>query len=109
MSRRRLLEIAALAVLMGLATWFGGWWSLPPIAAVWQLARRAESSWPAGLAALLAWGGLLAALPWLPLARLAVRLSGVFYLPPGAALLLPLGYAWLLAWSAARLTRAVRG
>jgi hypothetical protein len=109
MSRRRLLEAVILAALMGLGTWFSGWWAILPVAALWQLIRRTEPSWLAGLASLVAWGVLLAANPWFPLGRLAVRLSGMLRLPPGLALLLPLGYAWLLGWSAARLVRAARG
>jgi hypothetical protein len=109
MNRRQPLEVAILATLIGLGTWFGGWWAIIPLAALWQLIRRNEPSSLAGIAALVAWGVLLAALPWFPLGRLAVRLSGVFHLPPGSALLLPLGYAWLLGWSAARLVRGARG
>ena len=109
MKYRRPLEAAILAALIGLGTWFGGWWAILPVAALWQLVRRNEPSWLSGLAALIAWGVLLAVLPWLPLGRLSVRLSGVFHLPPGFALLLPLGYAWLLGWSAARLVRGARG
>ena len=93
---------------MGLGTWFGGWWAVPAAAAVWQLVRPGEPAWLAGLSASAAWCGLLALLPWLPLARLAARLSGVFHLPPGGLLLLALGYAGLLAWSAARLVRPLR-
>jgi hypothetical protein len=108
MTRNRLLEVGLVAILMVLGIWFGGWWAAPAVAAVWQLIRPAEPSWLAGLAAALAWCGLLARLPWLPLGRLVMRLSGVFHLPPGGALLLALGYAYLLAWSAARLVRPLR-
>jgi hypothetical protein len=104
----RLLEALTLAVLMGLGTTFGGWWAVPAIAAVWQLLRPNHPAWLAALAASAAWGGLLALQPWLPLARLAARLSGVFHLPPGGVLVVALGYAWLLAWSAARLVRPLR-
>ena len=83
MTARRLAEVTLLTVLIGVATWFGGWWAAPIVAAAWQLIRRAEPSWLAGLAATLAWGGLLLRLPWLPLGRLVLRLSGVFHLPPG--------------------------
>lgn len=109
MNRHRLLETAFLAALIGLGTWFGGSWVILPVAALWQLLRRKEPSWLAGLAALVAWSVLLATLPWFPLGRLAMRLSGVFHLPPGTALLLPLCYASLLGWSTARLVRAARG
>jgi len=104
----RLLEALALAVLMGLGTTFGGWWAVPAIAAAWQLLRPACPAWLAALGASAAWGGLLALQPWLPVVRLAARLSAVFHLPPGGVVVVALGYAGLLAWSAARLVRPLR-
>ena len=108
MTRNRVLEAGLVAILIALGIWFGGWWAAPAAAAAWQLIRPGQPSWLAGLAGGLAWCGLLARLPWLPLGRLVMRLSGVFHLPPGGALLLALGYACLLAWSAARLVRPLR-
>jgi hypothetical protein len=108
MNRVHFADVAFIAILSGVGTWFGGWWTLPVVGAVWQLVRGAPPSWLAGLGAGLAWLVLLAREPWLPLGRLADRVSGVFHLPPGGALLLALGYAWLLAWSAARLVRTLR-
>jgi hypothetical protein len=108
MTRAALLDIGILAALVGAGTWFGGWWAIPPLAALWQLLRRNEPSWRAGLAAALAWGILIAREPWGALGRLTGRVSGVFHLPPGGVLLLALGFAWLLAWSAARLVRPLR-
>jgi hypothetical protein len=108
MTRNRALEAGLVAILMALGIWFGGWWAAPAVAAAWQLIRPGQPSWLPGLAAGLAWCGLLARLPWLPLGRLVMRLSGVLHLPPGGALLLALGYAYLLAWSAARLVRPLR-
>jgi hypothetical protein len=104
----RLLEALTLAVLMGLGTRFGGWWAVPALAAGWQLLRPKHPPWLAALSASAAWGGLLTLQPWLPLARLATRLSGVFHLPPGGVLVVALGYAGLLGWSAARLVRPLR-
>jgi hypothetical protein len=104
----RLLEVLALAVLMGLGTWFGGWWAVPVVAVGWQIVRPAHPCWLAGAGASVAWGVLLALHPWLPLVRLTVRLSRIAHLPPGGALLLALGYAWLIAWSAACLGRSLR-
>jgi hypothetical protein len=108
MTRIRVLEVGLVAILIALGIWFGGWWAPPALAAAWQLVRSGQPSWLAGMASCLAWCGLLARLPWLPLGRLVVRLSGVFHLPHGGALLLALGYAYLLAWSAARLVRPLR-
>jgi hypothetical protein len=108
MNRNRLLEIGVLAIVIAVGTWFGGWWAAPAAAALWQLIRPAQPSWFAGVAAVLAWCGLLARLPWLPLGRLVSRLSGVFHLPPGGALLFALAFTGLLAWSAARLLQPLR-
>ena len=105
---RRAVEVGVVGFLLALGTWFGGWWSIPPVAAVWQLLRKSEPAWLAGLAGVLAWGGLLLLEPPLPLLRLTGRLSGVLHLPPGGALLVTLGYAGLLAWCSARLAQAVR-
>lgn len=107
MTQQRALEVLVVAGAMGLGTWFGGWWAVPAIAAIWQVIRRRQPAALAGWAAFTAWLVLLATLPWQPLGRLALRLSVLVHLPAGSALLVPLGYAWLLAWSAARLVRGV--
>ena len=108
MTRAALLDLAVLASLTAAGTWFGGWWAIPVLAALWQLLRPGAPAWRAGLAAALGWGVLVAREPWAPLARLTSRVSGVFHLPPGGALVVALGFAWLLAWSAARLVRPLR-
>ena len=108
MSRAAALDVGILALLVGAGTWFGGWWAIPPLAALWQLLRRNEPAWRAGLAAALGWAVLMAREPWAPLGRLTVRVGGIFHLPPGGALVLALAFAWLLAWSAARLVRPLR-
>ncbi|HTS88519.1 MAG TPA: hypothetical protein VMG41_08520 [Gemmatimonadales bacterium] len=109
MTQRRALEALLAALAMGLGTWFGGWWAVPAVAALWQLLRRTTPPLVPAFGAALAWVVLLAILPWAPLDRLALRLSALFHLPPGGALLLPLAYAWLMAWSSARITRAITG
>lgn len=101
------LELLLLAVLMAAGTWLGGWWAVPLLAAGWQWLRPG-SAWSIGVAALLAWGGLLMLLPPAPFGRLLERLGGLLSLPGPLLLVLPLAYVLLLGWSAARLTLALR-
>jgi hypothetical protein len=108
-TRTRLLELVVLGLLIALGTWHGGWWVIPPVAAVWQLIRRREPAWLVALAAALGWAALLLVLPLGALDRLDGRLSRLVYLPPVGATGITLGYAALLGWSAARIVRALRG
>jgi hypothetical protein len=94
---------------MAAGTWLIGWWAVPAVALIWQLGDRAASPWGAAVAAPLAWAALLLLIPLAPLVRLTGRLAGIFQLPPPALILLVLGYAALLGWSAARLVRALTG
>lgn len=107
MRRRGLVELLLLALVIGLGTWWGGWWAVPLLAAGWQWLRPG-SAWSIGVAALLAWGGLLMLLPPAPFGRLLERLGGLLSLPGPVLLVLPLAYVLLLGWSAARLTLALR-
>ncbi len=107
MKGRGPLELLLLAVFMAAGTWLGGWWAVPLLAAGWQWLRPG-SAWSIGVAALLAWGGLLLLLPPAPFGRLLERLGGLLSLPGPVLLVLPLAYALLLGWSAARLTLAFR-
>jgi hypothetical protein len=106
-SRRGPFELLLLALVIGLGTRWGGWWAVPLLAAGWQWLRPG-SAWSIGVAALLAWGGLLLLLPPGPFGRLLERMGGLTPLPGPALLVLPLGYALLLGWGAARLTLALR-
>ncbi len=99
-----MIELLLLSLLFALATWLGGWWTIMAIAAIWSLWRR-RSAWRAGLAAGLSWTALLTLIPLDPLLRLAPRLGGVIGLPGWAMLLVPPLFAFLLAWSAARVCR----
>ena len=108
MSWSRAIEVLLLALLAALATWFAGWWAVPLLTAVWQVARPTVPSWLAGAAGSVGWLGFLLMLPPAPLARLTARLSGIFHLPPGGALILCLGFVFLLGWSAARVVRPLR-
>lgn len=100
-----MIELLILVLLFAAGTWLGGWWTIVVIAAVWSLWRH-RSPWRAGLAASISWAALLAlTIPWAPLGRLAPRLGGVFGLPGAAMLLFPPIFAFLLGWSAARVTQ----
>jgi len=102
-----MIELLLLAGGLGLATWVAGWWTIVAGAALWAYLRPG-GPWRAGLAAALAWAGLLAfTLPPAPLLRLAPRIGGLLGVPGWAAVLLTLAYAGLLGWSTARVTRAV--
>jgi len=98
----RLAGIGLAAALTAAGTWLVGWWAVIAVAAAWQLLSREGPAWRAAVAAPLGWGLLLALIPLAPLGRLTERLAGVLRLPPWALVLLVLGYASLLGWSAAR-------
>ncbi len=104
-----MIDLPLLVLLMGGATWFGGWWGVPLVAAAWSWWwgwRR--FSWRPALAAALAWGGLLLlAGPEESLQLLLVRLGEIFGLPGPALVVCTLGYAALLGWAAARLMQGV--
>jgi hypothetical protein len=104
---RRLGGIALAAGVVAAGTWLIGWWAVPVVTVLWQLVDRDGPPWRAAVAAPLAWGALLALIPLAPLGRLIPRLAGMFRLPSWALILLVLGYASLLGWSAARVGQAV--
>lgn len=104
-----MIEILLLAGVCAVGTWLGGWWTIAVVAALWSLWRR-RGAWRAGFAAALAWAALLSlTIPLAPLARLAVRLGGIFGLPGWTILLLPPLFAFLLGWSGARAVAVGRG
>jgi hypothetical protein len=112
--------VALLATAFGIAalTWLLGWWGLVIAALVAGvvLNRRGGAAWLVALAAVVAWGVLLAAdtlggrFP-----SLAASIAGVLRVPVVALLVVTLLFGALLAWSAAvvggeigRLARAKR-
>lgn len=100
-----MIELLILAAVFAAGTWLWGWWSVVLVALAWSLWRR-RPAWRAGVAASIAWAGLLAfTIPWAPLGRLAARLGSVLSLPGWTALALPPLFALLLGWSAARAVR----
>lgn len=108
---RVFVTFPALLVAFGLATVFGGWWTLPIVAAIWTLARpgarRPEVT--VGLAAAAAWAALLL---WLgasgSVGTLARLLGGIFGTPAVVVVALTLIFPALLAGSAASLVAALR-
>lgn len=101
---RALERVVVPTALIATGTWLVGWWSVPLVAAAWQLWRRDTRPWLAGVAGFLAWAALLGWLaPAGPERELAHRLAAMLGTPgfvPGLAT--PL-FAGLLAWSAAGL------
>jgi hypothetical protein len=98
-----MIEFLLLAIGFGVGTSIFGWWSLVPVAVVWSLLRRG-APWKAGASAATAWVALIGfTIAWGPLSRLAPRVGGVLGMPGWAFVLLSPVFAWLLAWSAARL------
>lgn len=99
-----MIELVLLMLAFGAGTSLLGWWSLVPVAAVWSLARRG-APWKAGAAAAATWLTLVGfTVSWGPLSRLAPRVGGVIGIPGWAFVLASPVFAWLLAWSAARVT-----
>lgn len=99
-----MIEFFLLLIGFGAGTSLFGWWSLAPIAVLWSLLRRG-APWKAGAAAATAWLALLGfTVAWGPLSRLAPRVGGALGLPGWAFVLLSPVFAWLLAWSAARVS-----
>jgi hypothetical protein len=104
----RALRLLGLAVLMAGATWLGGWWTLPLCAAGFALFARGTPhvTLDAGLAAMLAWGGLLAIQATQPaFGRLAAAVRGAVPVPTVALLAITLVFAGVLGASAAAVVR----
>lgn len=89
-----------LCVLIGLGTWFGGWWAVPLAAAWWGW--RGGRPVMAGLVAALTWGLLLALYLPAPLGRLLRRVGALGGVSQAVPVLITLGFVALLGWSAAR-------
>ena len=102
---RALRDFAILTVLMALATWFVGWWTVPLVAAVAALLdrNRKASIVKATFAAVVAWGILLGSqgLVGASLTQLNSDLAKSLGVPPAAPVVLTLVLPALLAASAA--------
>ena len=100
-----LLGIAGMAA----GTWFGGWWAVPMIGAGLGLVRRADpaAALLAGLAAVVAWAALLAAVTSQALGPVLPTVGPVLRLDPTRLVVVTLAFAAILAMSAAGLARAI--
>lgn len=105
--KRHLLLIVFLAVVMGVATWWIGWWTVPLVGAAWGVARRGEDypAATAGAAAGFSWCVLLALQAARgPVGELSRRLGGVLGAPGWAVLLAAVAFPAILAAAAAAFT-----
>lgn len=112
--------IALVATALGIAglTWLFGWWGvvIAALVAGAVIHRRAGVAWLVALAAVVAWGALLAVdMLGGRFPVLAASIGGVLRVPAAALLIVTLLFGALLAWSAAvvgseigRLARARR-
>lgn len=110
---------ALLATALGVAmlTWLLGWWGVVIAALVaGALLQRRGAAWLVALAAVVAWGALLAANALGGrFSALAASIGGVLRVPAAMLMVVTLLFGALLAWSAAvvggevgRLARAKR-
>ncbi len=106
--RRAALVIVAAAVFAA-GTWIAGWWAVIVAALFCGLFLRDLAAALVGTAAGLAWlGMILAADRDGSLGRLLDRLGGLLGVPGWLIPVLAAGFAFLLAWSAARLGGELR-
>ena len=101
-----LLMTAAIAT----CTWVIGWWMVPVCGAVFGYVRRDDATTPlaAGLAAMLAWGVLLAiAASGAPAGSVREAVGAAMRVGPGALVALTVAFLALLAAGASGLVRAL--
>lgn len=106
----QLVRLVLLAAAFAIATFVLGWWAVPLVAAIYAAATTAQrgSAVVSGIAAMLAWGALLAITAAQgPVGTLATELGGVLKLKPFAVYAVTLAFPGLLAVSAAVVARAV--
>ncbi|MFI5232537.1 MAG: hypothetical protein ACHQSE_08485 [Gemmatimonadales bacterium] len=105
-----LSRLVLLATAFAIATFVLGWWAVPLVAAVYAAISAAQrsSAVVSGVAAMLAWGALLAIdAARGPVGTLAAELAGILQLRPVGIYAVTIAYPGLLAISAAILTRAL--
>lgn len=106
---KRLLLAIASGAAFAVATWFGGWWAVPALALLLGALLRSLSPLLIGTAAAIAWFVIiLAADRGGSLWRLLDQLGGIFGAQGWMILMLAGGFAFLMAWSGARLGGLIR-
>ena len=109
--------LLATALAVAMLTWLFGWWGVVIAALVaGAVLQRRGAAWLVALAAVVAWGALLAANALGGrFLSLAASIGGVLLVPAVALMIVTLLFCALLAWSAAvvgaeigRLARARR-
>lgn len=106
---RRALVLVPLALAFAAGTWVGGWLGVVAVALAAPWLLRTLQPVTLGLGAALAWLGLIAgADDGGSLGRLLPRLGGLFGVPGWVLVMVAVLYAFLLAWSTARLTEGLR-
>jgi hypothetical protein len=104
-----LVRLALLAAAFAVATFVLGWWAVPLVAAIYAVISSAQrgSAVLSGIAAMIAWGVLLAITAAQgPVGTLAAELGGVLKLKPLAVYAVTIAFPGLLAVSAAVVARA---
>jgi len=110
--RYRLVVMVALVTAFALATWAGGWWTVPVVAFVAGTRERSGGARPSAIAvaAAVSWGVLLIGSSSPSAFGVLVReLAGIMAIPGAAIVLLTLAFPALLAWGAAALGGALVG
>ena len=105
-------RLVLLATAFAIATFVLGWWAVPVVAAVYAVISSAQrsSAVVSGIAAMLAWGALLAIdAARGPVGTLAGELAGILQLRPVGIYAVTIAYPGLLAISAAIVARALTG
>jgi hypothetical protein len=99
-----MIDIIVLGVAFAAGTFFVGWWSIPVIALAWGwlVGPMRRPATRAALGVALAWMGFLAydAMRG-PAGRLARTLGELFHLSGVVVAIVTVGFAVILAWSAA--------
>ncbi|MEE8116714.1 MAG: hypothetical protein V3T28_06375 [Gemmatimonadales bacterium] len=102
--RRQFLEIGVLALAIGVATVWLGWWTVPLVGGGWGVARRGEG-YPAltvAVSASLAWVLLLAVTSLQgPVGDFATTVGGVMGIPGWVLIGVTLAFPAVLAGTAA--------
>jgi hypothetical protein len=109
--RRTFLQIGVLGVVVAVATWWIGWWTVPLVAAAWGAAQRGEG-YPvatSAVAATLGWVLLLALRAGAgPVGDLSRKLGGILGVPGWVPLLAALVFPAALAAAGAALAGAIQ-